>query len=165
MLTLRRKRLIWAYLSALLLESITVGWLLSDYKAHWLTWVGTQAVTLHLAWTGMDAIVVAIGWLVGIVWAGAIAYSWPATIQGLGVVIWINGVGMMLWAGALASGWILGVILALTLASAKKAMESIDWSKAQVFLILVLITWSGFSIGRTINSLVDLVPIIHSSFL
>jgi hypothetical protein len=165
MLTLRRKRLIWAYLSALLLESIVVGWLLSDYKAHWLTWVGTQAVTLHLAWAGMDAIVVAIAWLVGIVWAGAIAYSWPETIQGLGVVIWINGVGMILWAGALAVGWILGAILAWTLASTKKAMEPIGWGKAQALLILVLITWTGFSMGRIINSFVDLVPIIHSSFL
>jgi hypothetical protein len=152
MLTSRWKLLVWIYLTALLLESIFAGWLLSDYHVPWFTWVGTQAVTLHIAWVGTDAVALAVAWIIGLVWAGAIAYAWPGVVQGLGVAIWIYGVGMPLWAGALAFGWVLGVVLALTLAFAKRATESVDWSKAQAFLILVLITWLGFGIGRIVNS-------------
>lgn len=152
MLASRWKPPIWLYLTTLLFESILAGWLLSDYHAPWLTWVGTQAITVHLAWIGIDAIALAIAWIVTIVWAGAIAFAWPGVVQGLGAVIWIYGVGMALWAGALALGWALGVILALTLAFAKRAMESVDLSKAQAFLILIIITWFGFGLGRIVSS-------------
>ena len=152
MLTSRWKRVIGLYLSALFFESILVGWLLSDYHAPWFTWVGTQAVTLHLAWVGTDAVALAVAWIVGLVWTGAITYAWPGIVQSLGVAIWIYGVGMVLWAGALALSWVLGVVLTLTLAFAKRAMEFVNWSKVQVFLILLLITWLGFGFGRLMNS-------------
>lgn len=152
MLTLRWKRRIWLYLSALLFESILVGWLLCDYHAPWFIWAGTQTVTLHLAWAGTGAIVLAVAWIISIVWAGAITFAWPGVVQGWGVAIWIYGVGMLFWAGALALSWVLGVILALTLAFAKRAMESVYWSKIPAFLILLLITWLGFGLGRLLHS-------------
>ncbi|MGQ4645767.1 hypothetical protein [Lyngbya aestuarii] len=135
-------RLYWLYMAAIFWESVLVGWLLSNYNAHWLTLAGTQAVTLHLAWVGSDAIALAVAWIVAVVWGGALAYAWPRSFQGTGIAV---------WAGSLGLGWVLGLILVLTLAFAKKAMKSVDWSNVHAFWLLILVTWLGFGIGRIID--------------
>lgn len=133
----------WIHITALFLEYILAGWLLSAYNAPWFIWAGTGAVTLHLAWAGFDAVALAVAWMVGIVWAGAFAYAWPKSIPWVGVAV---------WAGALALIWILGVALALTLAKAQRAFESVGSSKIQVFWILVIIAYMGLDLGRILNS-------------
>ncbi|MBE9126960.1 hypothetical protein IQ257_17545 [Coleofasciculus sp. LEGE 07092] len=133
----------WFHLTALFFVSISVGWLLSDYNAHWIAWAGTTLVTLHLALVGADAIAVAITWVVGVVWAGAIAYSWPETLRGSGIAV---------WAGSLALSWILGLALVLTLAFARRAMAQVDTNHVQAFLVLATITGLGLEFGRVMNS-------------
>lgn len=139
----RLNRLPLVHLTALFLEYVLAGWLLSAYNVAWLTWVGTQAVTLHLAMVGFDAVALAVAWIVGIMWAGAFTYAWPKSIP------WVGVAG---WAAALALSWILGLVLILNLAKAHRAMKAIGFSKTQAFLILVIVTWVGLGIGRIVNT-------------
>lgn len=129
-------------LTALLLGYIFAGWLLSDCKASWLTWAGTQVVTVHLAWVGFDAVAIAIAWIVGLVWAGAFSYAWPQSLPWAGVPV---------WAFTLAIAWILALILILTLAQAQKFIASIGLSKPQVFWLLVIIAQVGLGLGRMVD--------------
>lgn len=131
------------YLTALFCQSILAGWLLSDYSAPHFIWAGTVLVTFHLAWVGFDAVFLAITWLVGIVWAGAIANSWPMSFHRTGIAV---------WAGALVLSWILGLLLILILAFTHKAMNSFRWSKTQRLWVLIGITWLGLSVGWIVNS-------------
>ena len=132
----------WIYLIALLLEYIFVGWLLSDCKVPWLTWAGTQAVTVHLAWVGFDAVAIAIAWNVALIWAGAFSYTWPQSIPWAGVPV---------WAFALAVIWILALILVLTLAQSQNVIASMGFRKPQVFWLLVIIAWVGLGVGRIVD--------------
>ncbi|MBE9129269.1 MULTISPECIES: hypothetical protein [unclassified Coleofasciculus] len=140
---LRRKQGSWFHLTALFFVSILVGWLLSDYNAHWIAWAGTTLITLHLALVGADAVAVAVTWVVGVVWAGAIAYAWPETVRGSGIAV---------WAGSLALGWFLGLALVLTLAFARRAMARIDTNQVQAFLVLATVTGLGLKLGQIMNS-------------
>ena len=129
----------WLYLIALFPGYICVGWLLSDCKVPWLTWVGTQAVTMHLALVGFDAVAIAIAWIVGLVWAGVFSYAWPHSIHWSGVSV---------WAETLAVAWLLALMLILTLAQAQKAIASVGLSKMKAFWLLATITSVGLGIGR-----------------
>lgn len=144
----RLNRILCLYLTALFLGYIFTGWLLSDCKVPWLTWAGTQAVTVHLAWVGFDAVALAIAWIVGLVWAGVFSYTWPQSFPPAGVSV---------WAVALAVIWILGLLLVLTLAQAKRVFASIGWNKSQAFWLLVFITSVGLGLGR----LVDIAIVIN----
>ena len=139
----RWQRLPLLHLAVLFIEYILGAWLLSDFNAPWFTWVGTLAITSHLAWVGPDAIALAVAWIVGIVWAGAFSMAWPKSVP------WV---GYAAWAAALALSWILGLVLALTLAKTEKTMKLNGLRKPQAFCILVLITWMGLRIGRVIDS-------------
>lgn len=140
----RLKLLSWIHLTALFLEYILAGWLLSACKATWFTWAGTQAVTLHLAMVGFDAVALAVAWIIGIVWAGAFSKAWPRSVPWAGVTV---------WATAWALIWILGLALVLTLAKAETAMKSIGLGKTQAFWVLMIITWVGLGLGRIVDSL------------
>lgn len=139
----RSQQLPWLYLILVFIEYILAAWLLSDFNAPWFTWAGTQAVTLHLAWVGPDAVALAIAWIVGIVWAGAFSTAWPKSIPWAGISV---------WAAALAVIWILALAVVLTLAKAERKMKFAGLSKPQAFCILVIITWTGLSLGRMVDS-------------
>ncbi len=138
----RLNRLPATYLTVLFIEYMLAGWLLSAYNASWFIWAGTQAVILHLAMIGFDAVALAVAWIIGIVWVGSFAYSWPKSVPWAGVVA---------WAAALALSWFLGLVLVLTLAKAQRTMKSIGFSKNQAFWILVIITWMGLGLGRIVD--------------
>ena len=139
----RLQQLPWLYLILLFIEYILAAWLLSDFNAPWFTWVGTQVVTLHLAWVGPDAVALAIAWIVAMVWAGAFSMAWPRSIPWAGISV---------WAAALAVTWILALASILTLAKAERKMKFAGLSKPQAFCILVIITWTGLSLGRIVDS-------------
>ena len=138
----RLNKISWLYLTALLLGYIFAGWLLSDCNAPWLTWAGTQVVTIHLAWVGFDAVAIAIAWIVGLVWAGAFSYAWPQSLAWAGVPA---------WAFALAITWILALMLVLTLAQTQKVIASMGLRKTQVFLLLLIIAQVGLGVGRMVD--------------
>ena len=129
----------WLYLTALLLGYIWVGWLLSECKVPWLTWVGTQAVTMHLALVGFDAVAIAIAWIVGLVWAGVFSYAWPQSIHWSGVKVWCI---------TLAVAWFLALMLILILAQAQRAIASVGLSKTKAFWLLSIVTSVGLGLGR-----------------
>lgn len=137
------KRPSWNYLTALFCQSILTGWLLSEYCVPHFIWAGTVLVTFHLAWVGLDAVFLAITWLVGIVWAGAIANSWPMSFHRMGIAA---------WAGALVLSWIIGLLLVLILAFAHKTMNSVRWSKTKTLWALTSITCLGLAIGWIVST-------------
>ncbi|NEO29633.1 MAG: hypothetical protein F6K36_04115 [Symploca sp. SIO3C6] len=128
----------------LFLESILVGWLLSEYKAHWLIGIGTQAVSFYLAWVGTDAIALAVAWVVAVVWGGTLSHSIPRIVQEANITV---------WAGALALSWLLGLVFIVTLAFAKRVTESVNRRQTEAFWMRLLITWVGFSVGWIVDSI------------
>jgi hypothetical protein len=136
------KRLPWIHLTAVLIEYILAAWLLSDCNAPWISWFGTQALTLHLAWVGTDAVALAVAWIICLVWGGAFSIAWPKSIP------WA---GFSVWAVFLALTWILALGLILTLAKAERTMKFGGMNNTQSFLILVIITWVGLGLGRIFN--------------
>jgi hypothetical protein len=139
---LRFKKNLWIYSIAVLGESILAGWLLSQYQASWWAWVGTCAVSLHLAWAGFDAIAVGLVWIISLVWIGAFAGSWFKNIP------WVKpGV----WAAALAVVGIFGLILILTLAQARKVLLAARWGQTQVFWLLAIASWLGLWLGWLVD--------------
>lgn len=139
---LRLKQFPWIHLTAVLIEYILAAWLLSDCNAPCFFWLGTQALTLHLAWVGSDAVALAIAWIVGIVWAGAFSMAWPKSIPWAGISV---------WAVFLALIWIFALVLVLTLAKTEKTMKFIGISNTRSFLILTSIAWLGLGLGRILN--------------
>lgn len=129
-------------MTAVLIQYILAAWLLSDCNAPWITWFGTQALTLHLAWVGTDAVALAVAWIICLVWGGAFSIAWPKSIP------WA---GFSVWAVFLALTWILALVLILTLAKAERAMKFVGTNHTQSFLILVIITWVGLGLGRIFN--------------
>lgn len=132
----------WLYLPVLLFGYIGTGWLLSDCNANWLTWAGTQVVTVHLAWVGFDAVALAIAWIVLLVWVGAFAMTWPQSVPWAGIPPWAMGLAMT---------WIMALGLILTLAQVKKMLLSAGLSKSTAFWLLVIITSVGLGIGRMLD--------------
>ena len=136
------KRLPWIHFTAVLIEYILAAWLLSDCNAPWISWFGTQALTLHLAWVGTDAVALAVAWIICLVWGGAFSIAWPKSIP------WAE---FSVWAVFLALTWILALGLILTLAKAERTMKFGGMNNIQSFLILVIITSVGLGLGRIFN--------------
>ncbi|NEO97360.1 MAG: hypothetical protein F6K58_01325 [Symploca sp. SIO2E9] len=132
------------YLMMLFLESILVGWLLSEYKAHWLIWSGTQTLSFYLAWVGSDAIALAVAWVVAVVWSGTLFRSIPRSVQEASITV---------WAGALILSWLLGLAFVLTLAFAKRVTNSVNLRQAEAFWMRLLITWVGFGVGWIVDNI------------
>ena len=141
------KQLSWLQPTVLLFGYILAGWLLSDYNVPWFIWLGTEAVTVHLAWVGFDAVAIATAWIVSLIWAGAFSRAWFRSIPWAGISV---------WATTLASLWFVGLMLVLALAQTEAVMRSNSLKKSQTFWILVVITWLGLGIGRLANSI--LIP-------
>jgi hypothetical protein len=135
-------RISWLYLLVLLLGYIGTGWLLSDCNANWLTWTGTQVVTVHLAWVGFDAVALAVAWIVLLIWAGAFAMTWPQSIPWAGIPPWAFGLAMT---------WIMALGLILTLAQVKKILLSAGLNKYLAFWFLIVITLVGLGAGRMLD--------------
>lgn len=136
------KRLPWIHLTAVLIEYILAAWLLSDCNAPWISWFGTQALTLHLAWVGSDAVALAIAWIVCLVWGGAFSMAWTKSIPWAGISV---------WAVFLALIWIFALVLVLTLAKTEKKMKFVGISNRRYFLILTGIAWLGLGLGRILH--------------
>lgn len=130
------------YLLVLLFGYIATGWLLSNCNASWLTWAGTQVVTVHLAWVGFDAVALAVAWIVLLVWAGAFAMTWPQSIPWAGISPWAFGLAMT---------WIMALGLILTLAQVKCALLSAGLNKYLAFWFLAIFTLVGLGIGRILD--------------
>lgn len=128
----------------LFLESILVGWLLSEYKAHWLIWSSIQALSFYIASVGTDAIALAIAWVVAVVWSGTLSRSIPRIIQEANITI---------WAVTLIFSWFLGLAFVLTLAFAKRVTKSVNCGQTKAFWMRLLITWVGFGVGWIVDSI------------
>ncbi len=128
----------WAYVSFILIGYTLVGWLLFIYQAPWIIWLGTQAVTCHLAWRGSSALGLAITWVVGVVWTGTLARAWPPSIP---------LVNFQMLVALLLGSWILGVLLALTVAFTRQPIQTSGVSKSLSFWVLVAIAFVGLGLG------------------
>ncbi len=136
--------LLGLHLISLIIGYTLVGWLLSLYQAPALIWLGTQAITVHLAWRGKSAIALAITWVVGVVWIGTLARAYPPSLR----------FNFQLLVIALFLIWLLGIILAFGVAFAKQPIQATGLKNTQAFWFLVTLTFSGLAVGRILEIMV-----------
>jgi len=136
--------LLGLHLISLLIGYTIIGWLLSLYQAPALIWLGTQAVTVHLAWREKSAIALAMTWVVGVVWIGTLARAYPPSLR----------FNFQLLVIALFVIWLLGILLALGMALAKQPIQATGLKNTQAFWFLVSLAFSGLAVGRILELMV-----------
>jgi hypothetical protein len=114
--------------------------LLDIYNASILIWVGTLAITLHLAWAGTGAIALAMVWVLILIWVAAIIYALPKQTH----------MDPPAWALSLMRLWVQGALYSALLGFASRTLARWQLSRTQVFFTLLILTWSGLGLGTLI---------------
>ncbi len=128
------------YLLLLGLAALSVGVVLDIYNASILIWIGTLAITLHLAWAGTGAIALAIVWVLILIWVAAIIYATPKQTH----------MYPPAWAFSLMRLWIQGTLYSVWLGFAPRLLAPWQLSRIQVFFTLLILAWSGLGLGTLI---------------
>jgi membrane-bound ClpP family serine protease len=128
------------YLLLLGLVSLGVGIVLDVYNASILIWLGTLAITLHLAWAGTGAIALAMVWVLIVLWIAVLIYATPKETQ----------LKPPAWAVSLMRLWVQGALYSVLLGFASRPLERLQLSRTQVFFTLLILTWSGLGLGTLI---------------
>ncbi|GAB4232234.1 MAG: hypothetical protein Kow00121_60380 [Elainellaceae cyanobacterium] len=132
----------WGYLVLLILGFLSVGWLLAAFQVSWLIWLGTMAITLHLAHAGTDAIAIATAWIATIISIGAVIKAWAPIWDSR--VPWENA---RLWASGLLLIWLGTTTTGLLLAFAQQPLRSLNWDTNVCSRSLLVLTWSAMACG------------------
>ncbi|MEE3716415.1 hypothetical protein V2H45_06635 [Tumidithrix elongata RA019] len=135
----------WFHLAFLVLGYTAAGWILADYNASWIVWLGTIAVALHLSKAGTAAIAVATTWIVLLVGIGALTWSYPKHFP-------IGGAKAVAWSLILV--WIYALLMVLLLAFANRPIQAIGLTKKQGFYCLVILTWTSLLLGWLVYQLI-----------
>jgi hypothetical protein len=128
------------YLLLLGLASLGVGVLLDIYNASVLIWIGTLAITLHLAWAGTGAIALAMVWVLIVIWVAALIYATPKQTQ----------LDPPTWAVSLMRLWVQGALYSVLLGFASRPLARWQLSRVQVFFTILILTWSALGLGTLI---------------
>ena len=128
------------YLLLLGLAALGIGILLDIYNASILIWIGTLAITLHLAWAGTGAIAIAMVWILIVIWVAAIIYAVPKQTH----------MDPPAWALSLMRLWAQGALYSVLLGFASRPLSRWHLSRTQVFFTLLILTWSGLGLGTLI---------------
>jgi hypothetical protein len=128
------------YLLLLGMASFGVGVLLDIYNASILIWVGTLAITLHLAWAGTGAIALAMVWVLIVIWVAALIYATPKQTH----------MDPPSWAVSLMKLWVQGALYSVLLGFASRPLARWQLSRTQVFFTLLILTWSALGLGALV---------------
>jgi hypothetical protein len=131
------------YMPLLWLMACGLGLSLSAYHVSPLIWVGTLAVTLHLAWAGTAAIAPAMVGLLALMWIATVTYALPKFMP--------HAIAQV-WAGALLELWIRGGLLILLLAFARPCLKPWQLGHMSCFGFSLGLTWSAIGTGIRLYS-------------
>jgi hypothetical protein len=131
------------YILLLWLSAYGLGLNLSAYSvAPWI-WLGTLAITLHLAWAGMAAIAPAMVGLLALMWIATVTHTLPKLMP--------NAIAQV-WAASLLALWIRGGLLILLLASARFCLKPWQLGRVPCFGFSLGLTWSAIGTGVRLHS-------------
>jgi hypothetical protein len=128
------------YLLLLGLAAVGIGAVLDIYNASSLIWLVTLAITVHLAWAGTGAIPLAMVWALILIWIAVFIYATPNHVQ----------LDPPTWAVSLMKLWVQGAIYAVLSGFAPRLLAGWGLRQTQVFLILLILTWSALGLGTLI---------------
>jgi hypothetical protein len=117
---------------------------LTAYSVSFLIWLGTLAVTLHLAWAGTAAIAPAMVWLLALIGFATVTNAHPQMSP--------HAIAQV-WAASLLELWIRGGLLILILAFARSCLKPWQLSHVPSFGFILGLTWSGIGTGVRLYSL------------
>jgi hypothetical protein len=130
------------YLVVLGLAALGVGMVLDIYNASRLIWLGTFAITVHLAWAGTGAIALAMVWILILIWVAALIFATPKQSPMIPTV----------WAISLMKLWLLGTLYTMLLGFASRPLTRWGLNRIQSFTILLIFAWSALGLGARIHS-------------
>jgi hypothetical protein len=111
---------------------------LTAYSVSFLIWLGTLAVTLHLAWAGKAAIAPAMVWLLALIGFATVTNAHPQTSP--------HAIAQV-WAASLLELWLRGGLLILILGFARSCLKPWRLSHIPSFGFILGLTWSGLGTG------------------
>ena len=127
-----------AYLVLLWLIACGLGLNLTAYNVSPWIWLGTLAVTLHLAWAGTAAIAPAMVCLVALMWIATVTHTLPKLMP--------HAIAQV-WAASLLEVWMRGGLLILILAFARPCLKPFQLGHIPSFGFLLGLTWSALGTG------------------
>jgi hypothetical protein len=131
------------YILLLWFMACGLGLNLSAYNvAPWI-WLGTLAVTLHLAWAGTAAIAPAMVGLLALMWIATVTHTLPKFMP--------HAIAQV-WAASLLELWIRGGLLILLLAFARPCLKPWQLSHVSSFGFSLGLIWSALSMGIRLYS-------------
>jgi hypothetical protein len=133
---------VWFYFFALLLGYTAVGWLLTAFGASRFVWLGTLAVTFHLALSGTEAILLANAWVLMVVFTAVLRKTWPLFLGG-----YLPYKNAPLWAIIMIILWFLAIFFMVFLAWTRQKLQTMGWNERQAYLSLVALTWVALATG------------------
>lgn len=135
------------YFLLLWLIACGLGMGLMAYDVSPLVWLGTLAITLHLAWAGSAAIAPAMVWLLALMWIATMTHALPQPMQ-------MHNVIAQVWAASLLDLWVRGGVVILMLAFARWALKPLRLRPIAIFGFTVGLSWSALGMGVRLYSLI-----------
>jgi hypothetical protein len=126
------------YVLLLGLMACNLGMVLTAYSISPLVWLGTLAVTIHLAWAGSAAIAPAMVWLLALMWIAMLIHALPQQMQ---------NVHDQVWALALLKLWIQSGLAIIMVAFARWGLTPWRLQRLPSFGLILGLTWSGLGMG------------------
>jgi len=130
------------YFLTLLFGYTAVGWLLTAFGASRFVWLGTLAVTFHLALSGTEAILLANAWVLMVVFTAVLRKTWPLFLGG-----YLPYKNAPLWAIIMIILWFLAIFFMVFLAWTRQKLQTMGWNERQAYLSLVALTWVALATG------------------
>lgn len=131
-----------AHLLGLGLSALMIGAILRLYEASGLIWVGTLAVTLHLAWAETAAIAVAMVWLIAVIWMAVLSSAMPHRAP------MVDGRD---WAMMLGKFWLLGTVYTLLMGYVGQSLAPWRLKRTFGFWLRLGVAWGALGLGATIR--------------
>jgi hypothetical protein len=134
------------YVLLLWLMACHLGMGLNAYSVSPLIWLGTLAVTIHLAWAESAAIAPAMVWLLALMWVATLTHALPQQM---------HSVIAQVWAMSLLKVWVQSGLVIIMVACARRGLNPWQLRHIPSFGFIVGLIWSGLGTGFYIYSLIS----------
>ncbi len=129
-------------LTALILGYTVAGGLLAAFSAPGWVWLGTLAVTLHLAKAGSEAIVLANAWILTLIFIAVLQKIWPLFLGG-----YLPKSNAPLWAILMILLWFFAIGLVWLLGETRQRIQATGFSSINAFWRVLALSWISLGFG------------------